>query len=304
MENYFKTSVFSPIVEFYKNYSESTDLSVEDFLISNYSLSQNFELETAKELYKNFEGDLLQKTFLPDGFIIEKNSMFYEKAVLFSMILNLNPDWKVLLEGGTSRFLDNIQKFNSHENIRQVFEQADLFNSNIMNMFWWAYFESKLKNDSWNLRKIGVNGEYLTYQYEKEYLNELKIEKDPILMCLKNPSAGYDIKSFRKDKNGNEYEIYIEAKITKTNKNNFFLSRNEFNTLLEKENNYFIYFWNKNGPKDEGSGFNINDISDVELNTKEYYLLVIDSTELISISPKDGKHSQWEKALYDASHLV
>ena len=87
-------------------------------------------------------------------------------------------------------------------------------------------------------------------------------------------------------------------------KNNFFLSRNEFNTLLEKENNYFIYFWNKNGPKDEGSGFNINDISDVELNTKEYYLLVIDSTELISISPKDGKHSQWEKALYDASHLV
>ena len=83
MENYFKTSVFSPIVEFYKNYSESTDLSVEDFLISNYSLSQNFELETAKELYKNFEGDLLQKTFLPEVLLLKKIVCFTKRPFCF-----------------------------------------------------------------------------------------------------------------------------------------------------------------------------------------------------------------------------
>ena len=267
-------------------------------------MSQNFEIEAAKELYANFESDLLQNIFLPEGFIIEKNSKFYEKSVLFSMILILNPEWKVLLEGGTSRFLDNIQKFNSHENIRQVFEQADLFDSNLMNMFWWAYFESKLKNDSWNLRSIGVNGEYLTFQYEKKFLYQLKIEKEPVLMCLKNPSAGYDIKSYRKNKNGKEYEIYIEAKITKTNNNNFYLSRNEFNTLSEKRDNYFVYFWNKNGPIKENSSINLNDSSGFGINTEQYYLLVIDTKELLSISPKDGQYSYWEKALYNVDYLI
>ena len=85
---------------------------------------------------------------------------------------------------------------------------------------------------------------------------------------MREPTAGYDIKSWRK-KNGEIVPRLIESK--KTQQNRFFLSRNEFETAKKNRENYRLYYWTnkkenqptkkftyeelkENTPEDKGQG--------------------------------------------------
>ena len=86
-------------------------------------------------------------------------------------------------------------------------------------------------------------------------------------MSIHNPSAGYDVLSYRENDQKNIYEIYIEAKSDKNYSNSFYLTRNEFNQAERYKEAYIIYLWRgddsqprkiyfeeleKNTPKDRG----------------------------------------------------
>lgn len=99
----------------------------------------------------------------------------------------------------------------------------------------------KAKKDA----KTGLSGEGLVLEYERERMlkqnrSDLKDKVDWVSSY--DDSRGYDILSFDFDKNGQEYEIYIEVKTTEEGeKNTFFISSNEIATMKEKQERYWIY---------------------------------------------------------------
>ena len=99
----------------------------------------------------------------------------------------------------------------------------------------------KAKKDA----EIGYFGEHLVLEYEKQKMKNSGREdlaSKVSWVSRIDDSLGYDIKSFDFDNDGKEYEIYIEVKTTDYGeKNNFYLSRNEFDTMRENSKNYLIY---------------------------------------------------------------
>ena len=99
----------------------------------------------------------------------------------------------------------------------------------------------KAKHDT----EIGLIGEELVLEFEKEKMRQhkrLDLVDKVIWESRVNDELGYDIRSYDFDKNGNEYEIYIEVKTTESNiKNSFFISRNEYIKMEDNKDKYWIY---------------------------------------------------------------
>ena len=86
-------------------------------------------------------------------------------------------------------------------------------------------------------KEIGDFGEKYVLEYEKRLLLDQNISYLPIHISKEFDGYGYDILSF--DKYGNPK--YIEVKTTiQSEKSEFYLSHNEFETMHKLEN-YFIY---------------------------------------------------------------
>ena len=86
-------------------------------------------------------------------------------------------------------------------------------------------------------KEIGDLGEEYILEYEKRFLSDQNISYLPIHISKEFDGYGYDIISF--DKYGNSK--YIEVKTTvQSEKSEFYLSHNEFETMHKLEN-YFIY---------------------------------------------------------------
>lgn len=99
------------------------------------------------------------------------------------------------------------------------------------------YLEKEKKN-----RKLGLRGEELVIQFERDRLNDLGlnhlVDKVEHTSQLVGDGVGYDIKSF--DENGNE--IYIEVKTTKGGKTTgFFISPNEIKFSRMMRDQYYLY---------------------------------------------------------------
>lgn len=88
-------------------------------------------------------------------------------------------------------------------------------------------------------KQIGDLGEILVFEYEKERLTKLNVERKPFHSSKdEGDGLGYDILSY--DEKGKP--IYIEVKTTLGSANTpFFLTSNEINKSKESENSYFLY---------------------------------------------------------------
>ena len=99
----------------------------------------------------------------------------------------------------------------------------------------------KTKHDT----EIGLIGEELVIEYEKNKMRENGREDlvDKVIWESRiNDQLGYDIRSYNFDKNGKEYEIFIEVKTTESNiKNTFFISKNEYEKMELYKDKYWIY---------------------------------------------------------------
>lgn len=90
--------------------------------------------------------------------------------------------------------------------------------------------------------KIGLQGELIVIEYEKNKLKKLGFEElSANVIHISNElgdGAGYDILSF----NESGEKIYIEVKTTKKGiEKPFYLSKKELDFIKEKQNKYFIY---------------------------------------------------------------
>ena len=93
-----------------------------------------------------------------------------------------------------------------------------------------------------NAKRIGNRGEQVVLIAEKtKLINVRRIDLSEKINHISesDDGAGYDIQSF--DTDGNEIYIEVKATIKKMGKNNFFISHNEYQLSLDKDN-YFIYY--------------------------------------------------------------
>ena len=149
------------------------------------------------------------------------------------------------------------------------FIQADLYNQeNSLMEDWWdkLYSYSRARAEK-NFKKIGREGEQLSYEYEKRRVNI-----NPIKEYILNTSAGYDLLS-RLSHNSNE-KLMIEIKTsTKTlDKAKAYITKNEYNMAV-RHYNYVFHFW----------------------LLKEKKLAILDRQLVLDTAPINLKEGTWEE---------
>lgn len=92
------------------------------------------------------------------------------------------------------------------------------------------------------LKQLGDRGEEIVKRFEINRLESLGLTKQAgkvDRVSLISDAYGYDVLSYNDDNS----ERYIEVKATKAKVGdaNFYLTQNEYNTALEKKENYYIY---------------------------------------------------------------
>lgn len=207
--------------------------------------------------------------------------------VLYSLIKNLKPDWESIISSSRNDLFEYFED-NKLKNIIQLFEYCELdTNGNSEVSKWWKSFY-QLNYDDFSKTLTGIKGETLTIEYENDKLEEIGFSNmECIDKSIDEPSAGYDILSFR-IRNNEKYEIYIEAKYNSQGKLNFFLTRNEFKKLTESENNYYIYLWSDSSSYSK-TGEKIEE-GKVELHIYDYKFLK-------KVIPKDTSKGRWNEII-------
>jgi len=96
--------------------------------------------------------------------------------------------------------------------------------------------------------KFGVEAELAAMEYEINVLKNVGISKSPERISEFNVSAGYDIISFA-HKDSLKPDKFIEVKSCSDDSWIFYISRNELDVAKIKQDNYYLYLYNRKSQK-------------------------------------------------------
>ena len=168
-----------------------------------------------------------------------------ELNILLELIKTVNPNWTRSIQSGRLAVIEKINEENEKDNLLQIIDELNLeddVDDEIAK--WWAYLEFSFNNDeTFNKKELGLAGERLSKKYEIQQLSKLNINEGINDASINNPSAGYDLQSWRKGTQNKAHHIYIESKLNSQGYKNFYLSRNEFDKCIELKSKYFLYLW-------------------------------------------------------------
>lgn len=89
---------------------------------------------------------------------------------------------------------------------------------------------------------LGYRAELLVFDYEKKkFKNDTGLQKNVRHMSLENVSAGYDIRSFERQEDGEWTPKCIEVKAVSKNDWGFYWSQNEINKAKQLVESYYLY---------------------------------------------------------------
>lgn len=270
MNKYFSYSTLKGLVDIKKDIPFVSNQGIDKLLqIKKDSGNWTYNIKGAFNFYQEF----------PDVFENFLSVCSADDLDMFlSMIVSSKPDWLTKVQFGRSAIKEVVLELENSENLIQIFEELELFNSNDeVVSIWWAYLDFIARsqdNESFNKRKLGLLGESLSLQYEKNIIKDLGLTNSIENIAIDFPNAGYDILSWRiKDKK--EHEIYIESKYNSRNNKSFFLTRNEYNKAIESKDNYFIYLW---------------------LSNDHTNPIILKYKDIVKNTPKDNGGSEWKEA--------
>jgi hypothetical protein len=259
--NYFSISVLEGVrlllISFHNN-SKDLDEAKKLAEISNPSKSK-YDFDSAYKLISEYGEEYFT--------ISEDNEIKILRSNLYKIITALNPEWIKKVDLGRNFVFDSINKLNNEVESQEIFHTFRVCNlkddNDIDTVLWWKYLSEFYRNNNLNIEK-GIDGEFLSLRYEIKKLQDLNIDRQPLLKSIDDETLGYDILSFRMSSD-TTYNIYIEAKFS--NNNQFFLTKNEWNTANKYMEKYFIYFWD--GESDAPKIINFEELKEYILDDKE-----------------------------------
>lgn len=164
---------------------------------------------------------------------------FFRQAVT-TLVKEMNPWWVRLSPFGRDRV-----KAALSNNEEQCFQAAHLFShppgADVLE--WWDTLAQSVRaNDDARRLAQGREAEQLTMEHETKRLLEIGITLLPKQVSLDDNRAGYDVLSYEIGPVGPVAKL-IEVKSTSREPREIFLTRNEWETALERAPNYCFHIW-------------------------------------------------------------
>jgi len=103
---------------------------------------------------------------------------------------------------------------------------------------------TELKNQIEVNEEYGVEAELAAMEYEAETLKNAGINRSPERISEYHTNAGYDIISYMHVDSATP-DKFIEVKSCSDDRWTFFISRNELDVAKNKQDNYFLYLYNR-----------------------------------------------------------
>jgi hypothetical protein len=238
-------STNSKLIEFYQREIQIDE--VIEYFTTQYELTQ-----VSKNEFENFRNEL-QSDF--------KSTESEENSKIQNLVEHKEEDTEdlILTEpiNSTSTKNYNEQKGSKSSNPKVNPENKEKVKLPKARKVFWEKINQHRNN-------IGKAGELLVFELEKNKLYEMGkpelVAKIVHVAVELGDGLGYDIKSFDEDEN----EIFIEVKSSVKDNGDMFLSRNELNTIKEKDEKYYIYR-----------------ISNLDIDEKSYDLEIIQGKDSI-----------------------
>lgn len=157
-----------------------------------------------------------------------------------SCIFAYQPIWARTIAHGRKSFVQKLER-----DAAQCFEASGLMEDPPTPVIveWWDSVAGRTRSltDAEKMRQARA-AESLSLEYERNRLQKLGIDRDPIWMSVDNNWAGYDILSFDRSPTGVTSRL-IEVKSTVVSPLRIYLTRNEWTKCLEVGEAYLIHAW-------------------------------------------------------------
>lgn len=279
-------SIVKGLTEIEKNIDFVNEQGITNFInIKKNAGNLTYDFNNAFNFYKYFPNFFSE---------LERDFENIELDIFIKMIKLINPYWVSSIKDGRLSLMEVLNEDPSSINTIQIFDELDLLdNDNDQSSKWWIYLEFYFRNqDTINKRELGLAGEILSRRFEKNYLYENGISEKVQNLAIDNPSAGFDIISYRMNLKSELQKIYIESKLNSQGKRSFYLSRNEFNKCRDLAKNYFVYLW----LVDENSAKQIiSENEDIIHDFIERGPEVLGYKEIEKNTPLDRGGSEWKE---------
>lgn len=189
--------------------------------------------------YHDYERALILNEAVDLNADLSSISLFF-RSVLTVVIEKTRPWWLHFASFGRERLREAL-----NPNEAQCFEVAGLFSdppgADVLG--WWDTIAQAVRADEDSRRLMqGREAERLTIAYETDRLTRLGINSVPQWVALDDNCAGYDVHSFDKGIVAPVAKL-IEVKSSARHPPEIFLTKNEWDTALEREPNYRFHIW-------------------------------------------------------------
>lgn len=191
------------------------------------------------DAYHNYT-EAIQLNDLISSNIDSGDPALFFREVLTELILKARPWWLRLAAYGRNRLLSGLTP-----NEAQCFGAAGLLSElpSLDILAWWDTIAQTIRADAESQRvAIGRTAEQLTIAYETERLARLGIEETPQWIAIEDSGAGYDVRSYDSGPVAPVTKL-IEVKSSTKRPPEIFITRNEWETAVERGPNYWFHVW-------------------------------------------------------------
>jgi uncharacterized protein DUF3883 len=231
---YFRISVIDAGLQLKSHLERHTDITVADAirqLRAGPVLHSTLDYESALEI----DGEEGLTLFCPSSSRAEEL-----RETILGMAMKLKPFWAKVSPFGRDRVFAIMSADQT-----QCLRYARLLDSTDEAVWrWWDKLASNFRAEKLDrLIEIGRIGEQLSLRFERATLKRLGINENPRWISLEDNLAGYDILSYRLDKNGAKSKAFIEVKATYSADRTFVLTRREWNFAERAGAASEFHFW-------------------------------------------------------------
>lgn len=236
-DQYFKVSVIGGAFEIKRYLQRRGGTPLHDivrYLRMGPAHSANYDYDAAVVIGETAGWDVFEPN--PDNVAELQNAIFL-------LAIRLRPVWAKASIYGILRALKVLD-----EDQQQCLRDAHLIDVPLTDdvVTWWDKLAEHFRAADENTAlEVGRQGERLSLEYERQRLQKLGLsDMEPEWTAVLDNLAGYDIKSYQKDSDGNATALMIEVKAHTAEAMRFILSRREWNTACRYHNSYIFHIWN------------------------------------------------------------